>query len=91
MTWLQARLGQRGAGDHRRPGWRGVAFGDRADPRVLAQRRDDAATVVVRGLDGLRPYFTAYLPALFMAAILTPAAVAAIAWFELQAAVAELW
>ncbi len=91
VTWLQARLGQRGAGatiaDLGGAVLRSVTA---AEPRVLAQRRDDAATVVVRGLDGLRPYFTAYLPALFMAAILTPAAVAAIAWFDLQAAVVVL-
>jgi ATP-binding cassette subfamily C protein CydD len=46
--------------------------------------------VVLRGLDGLRPYFTTYLPALFLAAILTPAAVVVIACFDLQAAVTVL-
>jgi ATP-binding cassette, subfamily C, bacterial CydD len=88
VTWLQARLGQRGAGatiaDLGGAVLRSVTA---AEPRMLAQRRDDAATVVVNGLDGLRPYFTAYLPALFTAAILTPAAVVAIACFDLQAAV----
>ena len=91
VTWLQARLGQRGAGatiaDLGGAVLRSVTA---AEPRVLAQRRDDAATVVVSGLDGLRPYFTAYLPALLTAAILTPAAVAAIACFDLQAAVVVL-
>jgi ATP-binding cassette, subfamily C, bacterial CydD len=61
-----------------------------SDPRTLAERRDEAAFVVLRGLDGLRPYFTAYLPALFMAAVLTPAAVVVIACFDLQAAVKVL-
>ncbi len=86
-TWLQARLSQRGAGaaiaDLSGAVLRSVTA---AEPRVLVQQRDAAATVVLRGLDGLRPYFTAYLPALFLAAILTPCAVAAIAWYDLQSA-----
>lgn len=91
VTWLQARLGQRGAG---------IAIAELGgavlrsvtdrDPREAAARRDDAAVVVLRGLDGLRPYFTAYLPALFLSAILTPAAVVAMACFDLQAAVVVL-
>ena len=32
-------------------------------------------SLITRGLDGLRLYFTTYLPSLFLAAILTPAAV----------------
>ena len=81
--WLQARLGQRGASATIADlSGAGAASVTAAEPRELAQRRDDAATVVVRGLDGLRPYFTAYLPALFLAAILTPAAVAVIAWLR---------
>lgn len=55
-------------------------------PAQLAQRRDDAAALVTRGLDGLRPYFTAYLPTLFLAAILSPAALAVIALYDLQSA-----
>ncbi len=56
-------------------------------PRRLAAERDAAATVVTRGLDGLRPYFTAYLPALLLAAILTPATVLVIALYDRRAAV----
>jgi ATP-binding cassette, subfamily C, bacterial CydD len=55
-------------------------------PRRLNERRDDAAVVVIRGLDGLRQYFTAYLPALLSAAILTPATIAVIAAYDWQSA-----
>jgi ATP-binding cassette, subfamily C, bacterial CydD len=55
-------------------------------PRRLAEQRDDAAVVVTRGLDGLRSYLTTYLPALFVAAILTPATAAVIAAYDLESA-----
>ena len=89
--WLQARLGQRGAsaviGDLSGQVLRGVTA---LPPAALATRRDDAAMVVTNGLDGLRPYFTAYLPALFLAAALTPATVVVIALNDLQAALIVL-
>ena len=73
VQWLQARLGQRGASAVIADlGGQVLRDGHRAAARCSQQRRDDAAMVVTRGLDGLRPYFTAYLPALFLAAILTP-------------------
>jgi ATP-binding cassette, subfamily C, bacterial CydD len=83
--WLQARLGQRGAsaviadlnGDV-------LAAVTSRQPRELAAQRDAAAVVVTRGLDGLRPYFTGYLPTLLLAAILTPATVAVIALYDLK-------
>ncbi|MEW5813189.1 MAG: thiol reductant ABC exporter subunit CydD [Actinomycetota bacterium] len=85
--WQQGRLAQRGAS---------AVIADLSDqvlrtatalpPRELARRRDDAAAVVTRGLDGLRVYFTAYLPSLFLAVILTPATVAVIAAVDWQAA-----
>jgi ATP-binding cassette subfamily C protein CydD len=85
--WLQARLGQRGASaviaDLSGQVLRAVTA---LAPRELAGRRDTAATLVTRGLDGLRPYFTTYLPALFLAAILTPATVAVIACYDLTSA-----
>lgn len=85
--WLQARIGQRDASaaiaDLGAQVLRSVTA---ADPRALAEHRTDAAAVVLRGLDGLRPYFTAYLPALILAAVLTPAAILAIAVYDLQAA-----
>ena len=59
-------------------------------PRELAQHRDEAAVVVTRGLDGLRLYFTTYLPSLFLAAILTPATAVVIALYDWQSAVIVL-
>ncbi len=55
-------------------------------PRQLAAQRDSAAALITRGLDGLRPYFTAYLPSLFLAGILTPAAVVVIAVYDVSSA-----
>lgn len=89
--WLQGRLAQRGAS---------TVIADLTDqmlrtatalpPREFNRRRDDAAAVVTRGLDGLRVYFTTYLPSLFLAAILTPATIAVIALFDWQSAVIVL-
>ncbi|WP_183467814.1 thiol reductant ABC exporter subunit CydD [Mycolicibacterium iranicum] len=86
--WRQGKLAQRGAS---------AVIADLAGqvlttatslpPRELAARRDDAAVVVTRGLDGLRVYFTAYLPSLFLAAILTPATALVIAWYDWRSAV----
>ncbi|OBH42413.1 thiol reductant ABC exporter subunit CydD [Mycobacterium intracellulare] len=83
--WLQARLGQRGAS---------AVIADLSgrvldavtarQPGELAAQRDAAAVVVTRGLDGLRPYLTGYLPTLLLAAILTPATVAVIAAYDLK-------
>ena len=89
--WLQARLGQRGASaviaDLNGQVLRTVTA---LPPAALATRRGEAATVVTGGLDGLRPYFTGYLPALFLAAILTPATVVVIAFNDLQSALIVL-
>lgn len=86
--WLQARLGQRGAS---------AVIADLSGQVLtavthrpaneLAVQRDSAAVVVTRGLDGLRPYFTNYLPTLLLAAILTPATVAVIALYDLKSMV----
>ena len=85
--WLQGRLSQRGAtaviADLSGQVLRSVTA---LPPRQLATERDAAAVVITRGLDGLRPYFTSYLPALFLAGILTPAAVAVMALYDLQSA-----
>jgi len=91
VQWLQGRLAQRGASS---------VIADLADkvlttatslpPRELTRHRDDAAVLVTRGLDGLRPYFTTYLPSLFLAAILTPATAAVIALYDWQAALIVL-
>jgi ATP-binding cassette subfamily C protein CydD len=91
VLWLQGRLGQRGASaviaDLGGQVLRAVTA---LPPGARNIRRDDAATVITSGLDGLRPYFTAYLPALFLAAILTPATVVIIAFNDLQSAVIVL-
>ncbi|MET0450634.1 MAG: thiol reductant ABC exporter subunit CydD [Mycobacterium sp.] len=86
--WLQARLSQRGAT---------AAIADLSTqllgtvtslpPRELTVRHDEAAVLLTRGLDSLRPYFTRYLPAAIQAGILTPAAVLVMAYYDLQAAV----
>lgn len=51
----------------------------RTPPRDLVRRREQAMTIVLRGLDGLRPYLSGYLPALVIATILTPAVLVVIA------------
>ncbi len=89
--WVQGRLSARGAT---------AVIADLAGqvlhhitalpPRQLAAERDSAATVITRGLDGLRPYFTAYLPSVFLAGILTPAAVVVIAVYDISSAVIVL-
>lgn len=55
-------------------------------PQRLQAVRDEATVVVTRGLDGLRPYFTGYLPAVILAGVLTPATVVVLAVVDLQAA-----
>ncbi|BCQ09243.1 thiol reductant ABC exporter subunit CydD [Mycobacterium heckeshornense] len=78
--WLQARLAQRGASSVIADLCAQVLTSVTAQaPRQLAAQREAAAAVVTRGLDGLRPYFTRYLPALLLAAILTPATVVVLA------------
>lgn len=86
--WLQARLGQRGASAviTDLSGQVLTAVTGR-QPHELAAQRDSAAVVVTRGLDGLRPYFTGYLPTLLLAAILTPATVLVIALYDLTSTV----
>ncbi len=83
--WLQARLGQRGASAVIADlGGEVLEAVTSRQPREVAAQRDAAAAVVTRGLDGLRPYFTRYLPTLLLAAILTPATVAVIAVYDLK-------
>lgn len=86
-SWAQARLSQRGAT---------VAIADLGErvlesvaarpPRRVAEERDEATLLITRGLDGLRPYYTRYLPALVVAALITPAAVIVMAVNDLQSA-----
>lgn len=85
--WIQARLGQRGASAAIAELTAQVLTAVTArEPRTLVAQRDLAAAVVTRGLDGLRPYFTTYLPSLLLAAILTPATVAVIAVYDVKSA-----
>jgi ATP-binding cassette, subfamily C, bacterial CydD len=84
-AWVQARLGQRGASAVIADlNGQVLAAVTAREPRRLAAERDAAAVVVTRGLDGLRPYFTGYLPTLLLAAILTPATVGVIAIYDLK-------
>lgn len=85
--WRQGKLGQHGAS---------AVIADLSDqvlmtatslpPRELVAHRDEAAVVVTRGLDGLRVYFTGYLPSLFLAAVLTPATAVVIAFYDWKSA-----
>ena len=87
-NWAQARLSQRGAAAAiAELSTQVLASVTARSPHRLTVERDAAAAVVTRGLDTLRPYFTAYLPALLQAAILTPATVAVIACFDRRATV----
>ena len=88
---LQARLGQRGASAVIADlSGQVLAAVTARQPRQLAAERDAAAAVVTRGLDALRPYFTAYLPALLLAAILTPVSAAVLGLYDLKSAVIVL-
>lgn len=89
--WLQGRLSARGAtaviAELAGQVLRTVTA---LPPRQLAVHRDSAAALITGGLDGLRPYFTSYLPSLFLAGILTPATVVAIAVYDLPSALIVL-
>jgi ATP-binding cassette, subfamily C, bacterial CydD len=89
--WLQGRLSQRGATAVIADLTGRVLHAVTAlPPRHLAVERDEAAVLTTSGLDGLKPYFTAYLPSVFLAGILTPAAVVAIAAYDMPSAVVVL-
>lgn len=89
--WAQARLSQREATaaitDLNR---RLLTTVSALPPRDVLARRDETVVLLTRGLDGLRPYYTRYQPALAQAAILTPAAVVTMACYDLQASVIVL-
>lgn len=89
--WVQAQLGQHGASAAITELSGQVLDSVTAStPSTLASRRADATTLVTSGLDALRPYFTAYLPALILGAILTPATVIVIACYDVQSAIVVL-
>jgi ATP-binding cassette subfamily C protein CydD len=85
--WLQNRLSQRGAtamiAELSSQVLRSVTA---LPPRRQQAVRDEAAILVTRGLDGLRPYFTRFLPAAVLAALLTPVAMIVIACYDLRSA-----
>jgi ATP-binding cassette, subfamily C, bacterial CydD len=88
VHWLQARLGQRGASAVIADlNGQVLAAVTARQPRQLAAQRDAAAAVVARGLDTLRPYFTEYLPALLLAALLTPLSAVVLGLYDLRSAV----
>ncbi|MFC7447816.1 thiol reductant ABC exporter subunit CydD [Rhodococcus daqingensis] len=72
-TWAHARFAHRSAsrviGE-----LRGEVLAAAAElpPRELDPRRDELATVLTRGIEGLRAYLTGYLPSLLLAATVTP-------------------
>jgi ATP-binding cassette subfamily C protein CydD len=91
VSWAGARLSQRGATAIITDlGCQLLRSVTSRPSREAAQARDEAAAVITRGLDGLRPYFTGYLPALVSAALLTPAAAIVIAVYDLRSALIVL-
>ncbi|MCL2533588.1 MAG: thiol reductant ABC exporter subunit CydD [Nocardiaceae bacterium] len=58
----------------------------RMPPRTLDPRRDEIATVLTRGVRAIAPYLTGYLPALILAATLTPATFVVILFQDVTAA-----
>lgn len=79
-TWAQTRYSHRAALDVvAELKGQVLAAAASADPRALAPRRESLATVLTRGLDGLRPYLTGYLPALALSLTVTPATLIVIA------------
>jgi ATP-binding cassette, subfamily C, bacterial CydD len=86
--WLQARLGQRGATTAISDlNARVLSAVTALPPRQLAEVRDEAALLTTRGLDGLRPYYTRYIPAVVLAGILSPAAVVVMACYDIRSAI----
>nr|CRL71974.1 ABC transporter, transmembrane region, type 1 [Mycolicibacterium malmesburyense] len=89
--WLQSRLASTGATQViAELSGRMLRAVTALPPRLLAAERDTTAALITRGLDGLRPFLTAYLPAVFLAGILTPAAVLVIAVVDWRSAIIVL-
>lgn len=91
VSWAGARLSQRGATAVITDlGGQLLHDVTHRSSRESASARDQATAVITRGLDALRPYFTAYLPALALAALLTPAGVVVIAIYDVRSALIVL-
>ncbi|NMM82878.1 thiol reductant ABC exporter subunit CydD [Rhodococcus sp. SRB_17] len=87
-TWLQARFAHRASTRVVAEIKNGVlASATAMSPRDLEPRRDEIATVVTRGVDGLAPYLTGYLPALILSVTLTPITLIVIAVQDMTSAV----
>ena len=89
VSLINGRLSQRGASDVIADLGGQVLAAVTARSDHPAARRD-AATLITRGLDDLRPYFTNYVPALALAGLLTPATVIMIAAYDFQSALIVL-
>ncbi|MFD1810607.1 thiol reductant ABC exporter subunit CydD [Rhodococcus gannanensis] len=87
-TWLQSRFAHRSAsrviGELRAEV---LAAATDLAPRDLDPRRDETATVLTRGIEGLRAYLTGYLPALLLAVTVTPLTLLVIMVTDLTSAV----
>lgn len=78
-AWFQSRYGHRAASRVVEELENDVlAAASHLDPRELDAERESIATVVTRALGGLAPYLTGYVPALVLAATLTPITLLAI-------------
>lgn len=60
---------------------------ERIPPRDLLRRREHATTVLLRGLDALRPYLSGYVPALIVTVLVTPTVVLVIGLTDWPSAV----
>ncbi|MGC0362429.1 ATP-binding cassette subfamily C protein CydD [Rhodococcus sp. 27YEA15] len=88
VTWLQARYAHRASTRVVAEIKDGVLTAATAmSPRALNPRRDEVATVLTRGVDGLGPYLTGYLPALILSVTLTPITLLVIALHDMTSAV----
>ena len=81
VAWAQERYAQRAAARtiaelRSQLVQHAVALGPRRPGRV------EAATLATRGLDGLEPYLTRYLPALVLTALVTPAVLLVLAGLD---------
>ncbi|MGL4307213.1 MAG: thiol reductant ABC exporter subunit CydD [Mycobacteriaceae bacterium] len=87
-TWMQVRFSHRSASyiiaELADSALRQVSS---ADLRTIVSRRDEVITVLLRGLEDLRPYLMGYLPALVLAGVVTPITVLAIACQDIASAV----
>ncbi|MGW4477270.1 thiol reductant ABC exporter subunit CydD [Rhodococcus triatomae] len=87
-AWLQSRFAHRSAsrviGELRAEV---LTAATAQAPRDLDPRRDETATVLTRGIEGLRAYLTGYLPALLLAVTVTPLTLLVIVFTDFTSAV----